>query len=92
MPHIHSIASNVRAAAEYQEYLERMRAVLLAEKEERIRRRSRAQRFASLLDRDQSSGGNSQPRADEGPANDSAGETGATSEADPAAGFGKHYA
>jgi hypothetical protein len=86
MSHLHSIAGTSRASAEYQEYLERLRVERLAEQEEKLRKKARARRFESYIEPDQ----NSRRNARQSP--DREAENGSTNEADPAEGFGTHYA
>jgi hypothetical protein len=86
MSHLHSITGSSRAAAEYQEYLERLRAERLAEQEEKLRKKARAQRYESFNDPDR-------PRREKSHQNPGreAG-TDPVIKADPPEGFGTRYA
>jgi hypothetical protein len=75
------------AAVQQQEYLERLRASQLADREARVRKKAQAKAFDTLLDPDRHSGGGGsggEPAEHEEPGAD-----GEQAEPD---GFGKHYA
>jgi hypothetical protein len=79
MHHIDSIANT---AAQYQAYLERMRAAHLTDGSEQVRKKSKTQRFQDCLDSDEES------KKDEG--DEPEGE--AQPEPEAKQGFGNHYA
>jgi hypothetical protein len=75
------------AAIQQQEYLERLRAAQLAERDERIRKKAQAKAFQSLLDPDGHSGGHSQQESE-----DEEQQRAPDDEPEATEGFGKHYA
>ena len=62
MSHINNIGGYANAAAEYQEYLERLKAARLAESEEDARKKARLASFDTPID--------SEPEPDGDPEND----------------------
>jgi hypothetical protein len=89
MHHIHPIAAQSIAAAEYKAYLDRLQATNLAAQQEKLRKKSRMQTFESYVNRDRNPGGN--PHQSPGQ-NQEQEEPQSESDADPEGGFGKHYA
>jgi hypothetical protein len=82
MSHMHHIDAIANTAAQYQAYLERMRAAHLADGSEQVRKKTKAERFRDLLDpedeTEQEAG--DEPEREEAP------------EPEAKEGFGNHYA
>jgi hypothetical protein len=86
MSHMHHIDGLSTAAAQYQAYLERMRAAHVAEEDKRMKRRSKGKGFEEQLDAKDES-------PDEEDGNPSLGEGDAgEQQANPDDSFGNHYA
>jgi hypothetical protein len=86
MSHLHHIDGFANTAAQYQAYLERMRAAHLAENEGRTRRKSKPAAFRVTLE----------PQEDEGQTDDQTqsdeGQEKPEQDTDSNRGFGNHYA
>jgi hypothetical protein len=84
--HHHPIDAVANTAAQYQAYLERMRAAHAADGSDQVRKKAKAERFRDLLD----------PKEEEETAPDTGeepeGEASAEPEAEAKEGFGSHYA
>lgn len=86
MSHMHHIDGFSNTAAQYQAYLERMRATHLAEEDEKVRKKERDAKFQIRFDPEQDAKqGAEQHETDER-------EESPEEEADPGTGFGSHYA
>jgi hypothetical protein len=86
MSHSHSIAG-MSAALQQQEYMERLRAAQLAERDERIRKKAQAKAFDYILNHDRDSGGNSRQESAKDEEQQAPGD-----EPEATEGFGKRYA
>ena len=82
--HHHPIDSIANTAAQYQAYLERMRAVHAGEGGDRVRKKAKAEKFRDILDPEEES----EPHTSDEPEDE------APPEPEPEAqqGFGNHYA
>lgn len=86
MSHMHHIDGISNTAAQYQAYLERMRAAHSAEEGDKVRKKFRSKRFKDILDPEEDEDADT----GEGPSGGQQEEPEA--EADTKEGFGNHYA
>jgi hypothetical protein len=96
MSHVHNIAGQSNAAAEYQAYLEALRAARQARENDRPDGVGQARTFDSAidteLDGDEEQPEDQAPEAQDAPAAGTAEEGALDSEGAPHEGLGKHYA
>lgn len=101
MSHVHYINGQLESADRYQAFLERTKAVRLAEKKERTRKHSGTRAFETAIDEDEEddetpegSGGDTPEEIAEEPVAEPLPDPEKNPEADhgPAEGFGQHYA
>lgn len=101
MSHVHYINGQLESADRYQAFLERTKAVRLAEKKERARKRSGTRAFDVAIDADdedddmpEGSGGDSREEVAEEPVPEAPADPERNPEADGGhtEGFGQHYA
>jgi hypothetical protein len=92
MSHIHNIAGQSNAAAEYQAYLEALRAAREARENDRAQKDSAVETFNGYIDADEESDQEPPPDAEDAPEDAPGAEAAADADDTPAEGLGKHYA
>jgi hypothetical protein len=70
--HVHHIAGQTNAAAEYQAYLDRMRAAAQARENEEVSKRTRAKAFDRYVDAEEEPAGRDDPQERHSPSEDPA--------------------
>jgi len=73
MSHVHFIAGQTNAAAEYQAYLDRMRAAAQAKEDERISKRTQTKAFEGYIDAEEEPAGqDAEPQGRQAPSEEAA--------------------
>jgi hypothetical protein len=94
MSHVHFINGQLESADRYQAFLDQTRAVRLAEKKERTRKKAGTRSFETAIDADEEtpedSGGEPREETGQEPAQDP--EKNPEADAGASEGFGQHYA